>query len=65
MVRIVRTPSVFREYCSGNDLSGHMDGIKYTAKELKRRCKYRVQNNLKLPVEEPVQPVTFGKKASK
>lgn len=65
MVRIVKLPEFARGMFTPNELSGHMDNIKYTPKELKRRKKYRAQNNLRLPVEEPVQPVTFGKKASK
>lgn len=64
MVRIVRTPSFARHVFSANDLSGHEDGIQFTPSELKRRKKYRAQNNLKEPIHEEVIPLTCGRKVS-
>lgn len=66
MVRVVSVPGFLKyTYISANDLSGHPDGITYTAKELKLRKRYRAQNNIKRPVEEePTVPFTLGKRIS-
>lgn len=65
MVRIVRLPDIGRRLFSPNELSGHMEGIEFTPRELKARKKYRAQNNLRLPVNvEPAEAFQKGKKVT-
>jgi len=66
MVKVCRTPAISRHIFTANELSGHPDGITYTAKELKRRKKYRAQNNLHRPVhEEPAVKLDIGKQVNR
>jgi hypothetical protein len=51
MVRVVRTPAVFRERFSANQLSGWVDGIEWTP--VLRRRKKRKERTLPLPSETP------------